>query len=701
VGFGSDGTFFAAEPAQLDSMQRAEACKRMAPDQVVGLLVNLDKDSASYTLSVFLDGVRAGPPQSIPPHLHGKVLFPTIAFRGMTLAANFGRGGRQLQALPFRCRMLGDAASAHTQRAAAPSSAGGRPEVVVPVGLPGEGLFAFADRYAEEHPSFVELSGRKVLEWCRSSGLANQRELDAAKHSRDRPDFAFGAVDLDDLQTWRSKLRTLAQLAGRSCLALEVGSALRKAEREELLKCFPASARKVALVAIGQPSKDFKAWTKSRIRSTYETKKALAERRRNLAEATGLAVRPEDEAPEPPATGDEVGFPPCDGEDADVPDVSEKALVGYTQFSLPTEAEGFDEVRYVWQDKAEAEKHLQAWITERKATTVVDDLAPGSWFKDKLSAWFGVRKRLRQGHMEFVEARKKAEAGGETFEVSMPDLATVLDVHSAGEQGQPLYAHFKYEDWIILSWRYELHLLVHAFLTDAADADRQGIPEDHVAHYYSLYFGQQFEPTLKLGVEGIPEILKLLKEPRLELVEQVPGRRILLSRVDREAPSEDFVSGTEKYRRDRQRRVEAGDESASLSFPRQAPRPHGELPVKAAPGRGVPSKALPGKGAAKGGKGLPVKAAPLGGKGKDGKGKVPVKGAPAPWAPAKAAPKGAKRPAEAAAAPDAAKRPRPLDLPPGRPPAPAKAPVVKAPVGKAPVGKAPVVKAPVAKRKPP
>ena len=34
------------------------------------------------------------------------------------------------------------------------------------------------------------------------------------------------------------------------------------------------------------------------------------------------------------------------------------------------------------------------------------------------------------------------------------------------------------QDWVVLSWRYELHLLSHAFPIDAADSDRLGVPED-------------------------------------------------------------------------------------------------------------------------------------------------------------------------------------------------------------------------------
>lgn len=50
------------------------------------------------------------------------------------------------------------------------------------------------------------------------------------------------------------------------------------------------------------------------------------------------------------------------------------------------------------------------------------------------------------------------------------------DLHNADGKGSPIYGNFKYEDWVVLSWRYEMHLLCHGFCLDSGD-DRQGLPE--------------------------------------------------------------------------------------------------------------------------------------------------------------------------------------------------------------------------------
>merc|ERR1712107_34929 len=162
----------------------------------------------------------------------------------------------------------------------------------------------------------------------------------------------------------------------------------------------------------------------------------------------------------------------------------------------------------------------------------------------------------------------------------------------------------------------------------------------------------------------------------------------LRSKMDPGTTPEEFVKAVEKFRRERAKRVFAGDESANLTFPRKAPGP-----AKAgAPGKGGP----PAKAKAEA-KSLKAAVKPT------------AKGAPP--AAAQDAP---KRPVTKAATDEsdneehepATKKPR-ND---GGVPAPfgkanvAKAPVAKSPVtkaiSKAPVAKAPVAKAPVAKSKP-
>eukprot|EP00438_Fugacium_kawagutii_P015722 Skav235345 [mRNA] locus=scaffold520:1253293:1253487:- [translate_table: standard] len=41
----------------------------------------------------------------------------------------------------------------------------------------------------------------------------------------------------------------------------------------------------------------------------------------------------------------------------------------------------------------------------------------------------------------------------------------------------PLFEKFQYEDWTLLSTRYELHLLLHSFKKDLNDPDRPSFGE--------------------------------------------------------------------------------------------------------------------------------------------------------------------------------------------------------------------------------
>jgi len=689
VCFSSEGTYFLADPGQAKAFEKAGACERMTPQKVVGVLLNLDPESPnSMTVSIFLDGERAGKPQPVPAHLRGKALYPTLTFRNLTLAVNFGQRGLQLRALPFSCRLFGEVAEAHHERSPLQSSADDRLEVVIPVGLPDRGVFDFAERFVEEHPGHVELSDRKVFDWCRRSGLAAKRGPGEG-HSRDRPDFNFGISQLDS-RAWRDNLRLLVQMAGKSCVLPEVRAGLLKDERKELLSKFPPSVKKVAVVLVGEPDAPFKDWVHGKVTAEYEGKKALVQKRIDIAEASGEELTEEErKMPEEPALGD---FLPAEG---GVADLSEKAATGaYSRFSLPSAEEGFDEVRFEWLPKGEAEEYLSKWVTEKKATLIVDDLQPGTWFQERQQEWHKIRQDLRTNFSKYKSGG--AEEGTDVNSLKVEDIE---DVHSCDGEGTPLYANFKYEDWLMLSWRYELHLLVHAFLEDVADPDYKGIPQDHVAHYFSLYYNTNFDPKGKLGASDLAAVVKLLKAP-LELVEVKPGYKVLRSSLPMAAAAADFVRGIEGYRRDRSRRVEAGDESARLNFPKPAVK---AAPAKAAAKPGVakasPVKAAPAKAPLA--KTAPVKAAPA---------KAPVAKAPLAKTPA------AKRPIVVEEEEAAAKKPRPADAGTPTPRGAAMVnratgvPLAKAPADGTPTPRgaamvkratgAPLAKAPVAKRKP-
>eukprot|EP00419_Tripos_fusus_P029488 CAMPEP_0172727708 /NCGR_PEP_ID=MMETSP1074-20121228/91828_1 /TAXON_ID=2916 /ORGANISM="Ceratium fusus, Strain PA161109" /LENGTH=836 /DNA_ID=CAMNT_0013554881 /DNA_START=90 /DNA_END=2600 /DNA_ORIENTATION=+ len=652
VCFNSEGDYIATDPWQTSPFVHAKACKRIQSGQVIGMLVNLNSGSANAnTVSVFLDGERAGPPQPFPSHLRGKVLFPTLAFRNLTLVVNFGaRKTGQLRALPFTCRMFADMLEFDSSRLEPSTAPREVREIVIPVGLPGEGLFDFASKFLEKHPHFNELSERKIAEWCHKSGLRSKAKLSKG-HSRDRPDFAFDQPELHDRQMLRDAVLQRAHLRGTSCLALELSAGLLRSERQALLRQFPKACKKVAIVAIGEPSDAFKQWVRKRIKSEHETKVAIVQKRKDIAEASGEDLAPEDmELPPEPVIDKNTWLLPRED---DVPDVSEETLgQHYVNYTLPGLDEGFDEVIYEWLPEKEATEHLRKWVLDRKTNLIIENLQPGSWFQSRLEDWHNLRKELRQNHQSYGKQKKIIEeAGGEVDEPI--DLSEVESIHDADGSGAPIYGDFKYEDWMLLAWRLELHLLVHAFVQDCGDLDCPGMPAKHVAHYYQLYYKSSYNPQARLGKDNLPEIVKLLKGP-LELHEHQGKVTVLRSTLEKDTPLKDFVMGVEKYRRDRGRRIGAGDESARLNFPRPVAK-------------------------AKGGKSAP-----------------PVVIVKRPLQPDVGDEKAAKRLRPEATMASVAKSPA-VKPPAAKPAGLAKAPVAKEPAAKAPLPKTPGAKVPTAK----
>jgi len=56
----------------------------------------------------------------------------------------------------------------------------------------------------------------------------------------------------------------------------------------------------------------------------------------------------------------------------------------FPKFSIPDPKEGFDEVRYEWDQEAAAAEHFKVWLADKKLTQRIEDLRPGSWFKSQL-----------------------------------------------------------------------------------------------------------------------------------------------------------------------------------------------------------------------------------------------------------------------------------------------------------------------------
>jgi len=147
------------------------------------------------------------------------------------------------------------------------------------------------------------------------------------------------------------------------------------------------------------------------------------------------------------------------------------------------------------------------------------------------------------------------------------DVFALEDVCDIGD-GRPLFMHFLYEDWTLLSLRYEMHLLVHSFRRDVNDPDRPGFHESHLHFYFDKYFRKSFNPK-HYGFSNLEDVLALIKDsatlnPTTKFVEAV---------LPEDAGFDKFLRHTEDHRRERQRCIDAGDETAQLKFSRPSPPP--------------------------------------------------------------------------------------------------------------------------------
>lgn len=184
------------------------------------------------------------------------------------------------------------------------------------------------------------------------------------------------------------------------------------------------------------------------------------------------------------------------------------------------------------------------------------------------------------------EAEKKEgeEEAKEIPEINAEDLDVweVKDVLDIGS-GEPLFANFVYEDWALLSIRYELHLLVHSFVKDMDDPERTGFIEAHAAFYYNKYFKKAFN-VKSFAVNDLSGLVALIKDT-VKLDEKSQMMQTVLAA---DTPFENFVKLTEDHRRERQRRTDAGDETAQLKFSRPQPPPPKQPNYPPAGGRGPP-----------------------------------------------------------------------------------------------------------------
>eukprot|EP00932_Pfiesteria_piscicida_P021975 SRR837773.8748.p1 GENE.SRR837773.8748~~SRR837773.8748.p1 ORF type:complete len:807 (-),score=339.40 SRR837773.8748:79-2499(-) len=595
ISFDTDGQF-------QHGKNRKRAAAPFKLHSVIGFLVNLDAGSPSAnTVSLFKDGVRACQPVNIPESLWGKPLFPTISFKNVTVQVNCGP--TPLAALPFKCHMLGEAAQADVQ--AGPKEHSGPGQLVLPVGLPEQGYFDWVDAFLEKHPDFVELSDRKIVDWAVQSGVWKPK----GQGTLDKPDMKFGIPAMDDMSIKKLMLH-IAPTIRRNFIIPELKANLLVSERKTLLGNFSGPTfRHVAKVVVGEPTVDFKARTQQllveekrekllvvrRRQAAEEARKKYIEERRKkqLAKSKGEGEEEaaEEKAEEPAAAEEELVVELTDEEKAlwyrkgAVADMSETAVSKhFMNFTLPGKEEGFDEITYEWQSQDAAEKLMKDWIFAKKLTQRVETVQPGQFFKDAWAEWVKTVPQWKklQGQWKDpnqrkallakrLEAKKKAaEEKGEPAPSDEPveldadslDVATVDDVADIGN-GEPLFAHFAYEDWALLSARYEMHLLLHSFKKDVDDPDRQSFTEKDLGFYYQRYIKKSWS-LRAFAADSIDKFVELIQDT-LRLEEK---SGFLQPVLPEDATPAQMVRLAEQHRRERQRRMDAGDESAELKFPR-------------------------------------------------------------------------------------------------------------------------------------
>jgi len=329
----------------------------------------------------------------------------------------------------------------------------------------------------------------------------------------------------------------------------------------------------------------------------------------------------------------------------------------FNKFCLPDDTEGFDEVRYTWSSPDLCEQYLKDWVLERKLTTRIEDLNPSDWFREKWKDWQKDLQTWHLKHVEYkdpvkrqavvaaaqaaaqaapqskallmasskappaqkpeAKADEKEEEGKkeetqeaeherkededddkdpmqaleEEMDKEDMDIFGVEDVCDVKDgQGTPLFCAFAFEDWALLSLRFELHLLVHSFRADCGDPERTGIHPEHLSFYYQKYYKKALN-TKNYGVETVEDLIALVNDTVIQNRSKVVESQV----TDDLETNEIFVKLTEEARRDRQRRIDAGDDSAVLKFlrPQQAAGAKTKSPALAGLSAGSFAKAAP------------------------------------------------------------------------------------------------------------
>jgi len=685
-GFAAEGSLFLGEDDNsicfdnegflVSNKKKSKCSTPFACDVMVAVVLNLDSSSPNCnTISLFKNGVRAGPPQPLPESLKGKTLFPAVSYKSATVHVNFAA---PVVPLPFKCKAIQEATQKDAVVTKYDEPADGKYTALFPVSLPDEGTFDWVDAFIEKNPDYTELSDRALIDWAIKSGLSANKK----KECNDKPDVGLGN-GMDNMKALKKALMQVAALQPRNFVIMEVKANLMKEERLANLAQFKTSAFKtVAEVVVGEPAATFKRRVQSRIAEAKQEasdkvfkakqadekrqwaakkkqkeaeklrKKNEKERKKKLAEITKKRAKemadkkakaegkePEEEKEEAAVESEE------EAEEADEPEpmeeeppkvgaltAEEKALrffkhavpdllpyamnTSFTKFSLPDGDEGFDSVKYSWNKDKDAAVYLQKWISEKKQTTRVEDITPSASFKQKWAEWQktlqawktkqneykavlakkaadknarihkkAALKKAAEAKAKMLEAKKeKAKAEGKELEEEKEEEKALMEVEEEEEEEEPqvdfdgidvfgvedildvggkapLFKDFQFEDFAMMSLRFELNLLVASFAQDCNDPDRTGAHVDHLAFYYQKYFGKSLTAQ-SFGVQKLAEAVALVDDT-VSLNDKSVVESLMPSDLESSAI---FVKLTEDARRMRNLQVDMGVEGAKLKI---------------------------------------------------------------------------------------------------------------------------------------
>jgi hypothetical protein len=237
---------------------------RWNSEDIIAMCLNLDAASEHCnTFSVFQNGRRICPPVKIPEALKGKVLYPFVSLRQASVALNFGSpGARPLKELPFKARMLGDAANDDVKQNKVAPPKDGKYEIVLPIGMPNEGTFDFLDCsfYPKAKLTYTELSDRALVKQMLESGL---RGFQSDPRS-------FKVSEFDSGKMMRA-FKLIASASKKHIVIMSVKNNLLQQERVADLKLFhaPWFVTK-AVVAMGPAPADFVKAVKAKVLDTMK-----------------------------------------------------------------------------------------------------------------------------------------------------------------------------------------------------------------------------------------------------------------------------------------------------------------------------------------------------------------------------------------------------------------------------------------------